>query len=117
LQNIKEIKKLIRKNPGKYASISTTEDGDFEGVLLSGFFAKQVMKLASQSNHISHDFNSNDLRSSDLTLKGVFLFDGTGVHFVFYEGLESIRIYDSPMFEEDSKEMFEYFKEWLHAHS
>lgn len=117
MKNVKEIKKLIRKNPGKYGSISTTEDGDFEGVLLSGFFAKQVMKLASQSDYISHNFNLNDLKSSDLTLKGVFLFNGTGVNFVFYEGVETIRIYDSPMFEEDSKEMFEYFKEWLHEHS
>ncbi|MGR5965146.1 hypothetical protein ACT7DB_16310 [Bacillus cereus] len=117
MQNVKEIKKLIRKNPGKYASISTAEDNVLEGILLSGFFAKQVMKLASQSNHISHDFNSNDLKSSDLTLKGVFLFNGTGIDFVFYEGVETIRIYDSPMFEEDSKDMFEYFKEWLHAHS
>lgn len=112
MQNVKEIKKLIRKNPGKYASVSTAEDDVFEGILLSGFFAKQVMKLASQSNHISHD-----LKSSDLTLKGVFLFNGTGVDFVFYEGVETIRIYDSPMFEEDSKDMFEYFKEWLYAHS
>ncbi|MEQ3587125.1 hypothetical protein [Bacillus thuringiensis] len=42
MQNIKEIKKLIRKNPGKYASISTTEDGDFEGVLLSGFLQSKL---------------------------------------------------------------------------
>ncbi|HIE6658169.1 TPA: hypothetical protein ACXOQZ_005980 [Bacillus anthracis] len=117
MQNVKEIKKLIRKNPGKYASISTAEGDVFEGILLSGFFAKQVMKVASQSNHISHDFNSSDLKSFDLILKGVFLFNGTGVDFVFYEGVEIIRIYDSPMFEEDSKEMFGCFKEWLHAHS
>lgn len=117
MQNVKEIKKLIRKNPGKYASVSTAEGDVFEGILLSGFFAKQVMKSASQSDNISHDFNSNDLKSSDLTLKGVFLFNGNGVDFVFYEGVETIRIYDSLMFEEDSKDMFEYFKEWLYAHS
>ncbi|MEC3541751.1 hypothetical protein P9135_17675 [Bacillus thuringiensis] len=46
-------------------------------------------------------------------LKGIC----TGVNFVFYEGIEVIRVYDCPIFEEDSKKMFEYFKEWLHAHS
>lgn len=109
MRNIKELKKIARKNPGKYVVVSTSENDIFEGVLLSVFLSKEVVKVAEDT---LQDSNSDNLIS-----KGIFLFDGTGVNFVFYEGIEVIRVYDSPMFEEDSKKMIGYFKEWLHAHS
>ncbi|KAB7630282.1 hypothetical protein AB1J02_29455 [Bacillus paranthracis] len=112
MRNIKELKKIARKNPGKYVVVSTSEDDNFEGVLLSRFLSREVVKAVSNSEGLFQDSNSDNLIS-----KGIFLFDGTGVNFVFYEGIEIIRVYDSPMFEEDSKKMIGYFKDWLHAHS
>lgn len=112
LRNIKELKKVARKNPGKYVVVSTSENNVREGVLLSGILGRQVIDAISDNEDIFQDFHSNDLVS-----KGIFLFDGTGIDFVFYEGIEIIRVYDGPLFEDDSKEMVEHFKEWLNAHS
>ncbi len=39
-------------------------------------------------------------------LKGIC----TGVNFVFYEGIEVIRVYDCPIFEEDSKKCLSVLK-------
>lgn len=112
MRNIKEFKKIARKNPGKYVVVSTIENDVCEGVLLSGVLGRQVVDAISDSEYMFQDLDSNDLIS-----KGIFLFDGTGIDFVSYEGIEVLRVYDGPLFEDDSKKMVEHFKEWLHAHS
>jgi len=46
LRNIKEFKEIARKNLDKYVVVSTSENDTFEGVLLSVFFSKEVVKIA-----------------------------------------------------------------------